>query len=98
MFPVPSQANGNRNTRRSRKLHFESLEGRALLAGNVTAAVTGGDLIITGDAEANSIVIVHGRGAGEYLVKGVDGTTINGAGSSFRATGVTANVSIALDA
>lgn len=46
--------------RRSNKLlgrvcHFETLETRTLLAGDVTASVMGGVLTITGNAASNSI-------------------------------------------
>jgi len=38
-------------------LKFEFLETRALLAGNVTALVTAGELDITGDAASNSVQV-----------------------------------------
>src|SRR5262245_61665314 len=59
-----------------RRLRFESLEDRTLMAGNVTAAVVNGTLQITGDKSANVIQIQQGTGNGIRLV-GI-GTTING--------------------
>src|SRR4051794_25795821 len=40
-----------------RRLGFESLEGRQLLAGNVSVVQAGGGLVITGDDAANVITI-----------------------------------------
>lgn len=73
-----------------RRLAAETLENRALLAGDITASVEDGVLTITGDAEANGVLI---RQSGSDLeVVGVDAggsaTTING-DASFLATGVT---------
>lgn len=44
-------------TRATRKLGFEGLEGRAMLAGNVAASVSDGVLAITGDSADNRLVI-----------------------------------------
>jgi hypothetical protein len=51
------------NKRRRRYLCGEQLESRAMLAGNVTASVSGGVLVLTGDAEGNEITItqIHTR-------------------------------------
>jgi hypothetical protein len=73
----------------SRRLRFESLEDRALMAGNVTAAVVNGTLQITGDNSANVIQIQQAAGNGIRVV-GV-GTTINGssaAGLFYRASNI----------
>src|SRR5215475_3680231 len=63
-----------------RRLGFESLEDRTLMAGNVTAAVVNGTLQITGDKSANVIQIQQAPGNGIRLV-GV-GTTINGSSAA----------------
>ncbi len=58
---------------------MEAFEQRLLLAGDVLAEVTGaGDLVITGDAEANqiSVTVVDGT---VTIRSGVDVTTVNGA-------------------
>ena len=59
----------------------EQLETRALLAGDVTAAVSdAGELEIRGDATANGIV-VYSRGENSYGVRGLNhagATTVNG--------------------
>jgi len=67
---------------RTNQLHrLEGLETRCLMAGNVTAIVQNGSLIITGDAEANQILIQEFMG--DLNVLGV-GTTVNGlANQSF---------------
>lgn len=71
---------------------FERLEDRTLLAGDITAALTGsGDLVITGDPDDNQIQIeqfggsVEVSGVGyveieivELTVTGLGGTSING--------------------
>jgi len=64
-----------------RKLMAESLESRAMLAGNIHAYVDGGSLIIKGDIYANAVSIQQ-VDVGKYAVTGsaygVGGTTING--------------------
>jgi hypothetical protein len=50
-----------------RRLQFESLEPRRVMAGNVTAEMIDGDLIITGDDEANTISVAQ-TGSGSYVV------------------------------
>lgn len=72
-----------------RRLAAESLENRALLAGDITATVDGGVLRLVGDDAANGVLI---RGTGENLeVVGTEAggspTTINGE-ASFTASGV----------
>lgn len=81
-------------TRRSR-LGFESLERRALLAGDVLANLNSGVLTLTGDTEANSLTVVQ-TGAGAYTVTGV-GTTINGV-ANLEFTGLTGGLNIDLGA
>ncbi|MCA9048828.1 MAG: peptidylprolyl isomerase, partial [Planctomycetaceae bacterium] len=59
----------------------ESLETRALLAGNVTAQLNGVNAVIRGDAQANSFeLLISG---GDIVVRGADGTTINGSTDDF---------------
>lgn len=60
---------------------IESLEGRILLSGDVSAVVHEGNLNLQGDGEDNLVeVTVTGDGV---IVRGLDGTTINGAGDDF---------------
>jgi hypothetical protein len=58
------------------KLGFESLERKQMLAGDVLVSVVNGNLLIKGDAEANSIVITAGEAAGTLVVQGLDGTNV----------------------
>lgn len=78
------------NRLQPRRLAAETLENRALLAGNITAVVDGGVLRLTGDAASNGVRI---RQSGDNLeVVGTllagTATTING-DASFTASGVT---------
>jgi hypothetical protein len=57
-----------------RRLFLEGLETRAMLAGNVTAAVRGGTLFVTGDNGDNNVVIQQ-TGANRFTVVGVAGST-----------------------
>ncbi|MFK7818057.1 MAG: peptidylprolyl isomerase, partial [Planctomycetaceae bacterium] len=59
---------------------IEALEKRALLAGDLAAKVVRGDLILEGDRAANKaeVTVVDG----DVVVRGLDGTTING-GTEF---------------
>ena len=57
-----------------------SLESRTLLAGNVTAEIVDGELLITGDDAANDITIL--KTAAGVIVRG-NSTTINGASTDF---------------
>lgn len=73
---------------------FECLESRRLLAGTVTVAVIGGELVVTGDALANQFSVFQGvPGSDTFVVSGVVGTTISPAGPF---TGVTKGVRIDL--
>lgn len=73
-----------------------SLESRTLLAGNVTAAIVDGELLITGDDAANDITIL--KTAAGVIVRG-NSTTINGASTDFVAfaTAVTTTGKITAD-
>jgi hypothetical protein len=69
---------------------FEYLERRNPLAGNVTAAVVGGTLILEGDSSSNSIQ-VRQLSQTSWEVRGFD-TRINGNSGTFTANGVLAGV------
>jgi hypothetical protein len=71
----------------SRRLRFETLENRTLLAGNVTASVASGVLTITGDTGANNIQLAQ-TSAGTWRLSGT-GTQINGARAAQSFSGVT---------
>ena len=60
---------------------LESLEDRRLMAGDVSATVTGGDLRIDGDNEGNEVVVRASDNLNEFVVEGLNGTTINGQAS-----------------
>lgn len=59
----------------------ERLETRALLAGNVTAQLIGQNAFINGDAADNSVEVIVD--AGNVVIRGIDGTTVNGAAGDF---------------
>jgi hypothetical protein len=68
-----------------RHLFLECLEDRQLLAGNVSAALDAGALVVTGDDVGNNLVISAGPNAGEVTVSGgkiagqaASETTVNG--------------------
>ena len=63
-----------------RRLTIEPLENRVLLAGNVTAELKSGELLVTGDNQDNQIQIADlgASGAHTYRVTGLDGTVIVG--------------------
>lgn len=60
-----------------------AFESRTLLAGNVTAAIVGGNLQLTGDSSANEILI--SKTDVGTIVQGQNGTTINGGNAAFTA-------------
>lgn len=73
------------NTRKSTTSPtYQVLEPRKLLAGDVTVSVDGSALTVFGDADANQIQIV-GSPDGSAIVRGLDGTTINGGEAEFSA-------------
>src|SRR5262249_45868122 len=81
------------SNRTNRKLTFQTLESRQLMAGNVSAAVINGDLVVKGDVKSNDVAIfqVMQQGQvipGRYFITGLNGTTINNGNSGFNATGV----------
>jgi hypothetical protein len=86
--------------RKSRKLGVETLENRALLAGNVSVSVSGNTLNIIGDGRANGVSVQeldHNR----YFVTGfaLDGsnTTVNGQTAGRIVQGVR-NINVDLNA
>jgi len=67
--------------RRSGLRIAERLEDRTLLDGNVTALVASGDLSLEGDVDNNSVEVTVVDG--DVIVRGLDGTTINGSADPF---------------
>ena len=61
----------------ARRLALEKLQARELLAGDVTAAVTNGFLVVRGDDAANELTIERISGD-RVRITGATGTTING--------------------
>src|SRR3954471_5552920 len=57
---------------------MDNLESRVMLSGNVAVSVVSGNLVVRGDASANSIVL-NNAGRNKVRVTGADATTINGA-------------------
>jgi hypothetical protein len=86
--------------RRFSSVVCDLLEPRRLLAGNVTATVVKGDLLIQGDADKNRIIVTGlGLGAGQVMIQPADdSTTINGEMFQAVLQGVTGSVRIALGA
>ena len=58
----------------SKRMGFESLEGRQLMA---VVNVTGGDLVVTGDGQADQVAITQ-VAPNTYAVAGQNGTLVNG--------------------
>jgi hypothetical protein len=74
-----------KSTRRS--LSFQQLEDRKVFAGDVSADVVNGNLVITGDSASNQIEVTQ-TALNWYKVTGLNGTEINGrADRLFRVTG-----------
>ena len=89
------------SNRRSRRLSFQPLEERTLMAGDVAVSVVNGDLKITGDANGNSVAIFQTIQQGvpvadSFYVSGFNGTTINGAPIGKAFSGVTRDFNINL--
>jgi hypothetical protein len=83
-----------------RRMAVEHLERRSMLAGNVTAFVDGGNLIVRGDNRDNGVLISQ-TGDGKYAVTGFDfgsgATNINGsADGTLLFTGVTGDINVDL--
>lgn len=77
-------------------LSCEPLEGRDNPSGNVTAAVVGGTVIVTGDSDFNRVRIEQ-DGVGNMFVIGLDGTTVNGQSAVFVGQGTPNGVSVSLN-
>jgi hypothetical protein len=85
-----------------RRFGPEQLETRQMLAGDVTVSVVAGDLVITGDALSNAIVLEATANAGEFVISdaadaGVGATTINGGATPVTLAGVTGGIVITMD-
>jgi len=70
-------------------LSIEALEQRAMMAGNITAAVSKGTLVIKGDADANEIIVGQGATVGSLKITAVTGTTVNSGTVDVTFTGIT---------
>jgi len=64
-----------------------ALENRQLLSGNVTVAFDGSDLQISGDSAANDVQVFYD--GVNVVVRGLNGTKINGAAGDFIAAAAT---------
>src|SRR5262245_20006272 len=85
-----------RNRRQNRKLGLERLESREVLAGNVHAFVSGGNLHIDGDSQAN-VILIEQSASKSFTITSRDGTTtINGKAGPLTFNGVRKNVQINL--
>jgi hypothetical protein len=88
------------SNRRSRKLAFQPLEERTLMAGDVAVNVNNGTMNLFGDSAANDVQVIQLVGsdgnlvATDFIVIGKNGTTING--SSSRSFGNVTNINVAL--
>ncbi len=74
---------------------IEPLEQRRMMAGDVTASLSGADLVVNGDNSGNEVVIRATEQAGQFVVEGLNGTTINGQ-QSATISGVTDDLRINL--
>ena len=63
--------------RQKQRLTYQTLEGRRLLAGNVSVALSGSTLVVTGDDLSNQIEVSQSANGG-VVFTGLDSTTING--------------------
>jgi hypothetical protein len=74
---------------------MDRLERRLVLSGNVTAVVNGGSLLLTGDAQDNTVVLEQST-PGSFIVSGgFSDTTINGGTDPVPVSGVTRDVRFA---
>lgn len=89
-----------RNTKHRYRLAAETLEDKVLLAGDVTASVVEGTLLIRGDEASNGIVVTSGDAPGEYVVAGINAgerpTSVNGALGRVHLNGVRHGIGIGL--
>src|SRR5262245_17041051 len=75
---------------RGRRSKFEWLEDRWLLAGDVTAQIVKGNLVIKGDSSDNVIAITSDA-AGSVTNTGTD-TTVNSSATAATLTGFTGHI------
>lgn len=79
-----------------KRLRLETLERKAMLAGDVAVSVVDGDLFLVGDAADNNVNFSGTATPGEYVLSDA-GTTFNGM-PSLTVTGVTGDVTVDLGA
>lgn len=98
----PSARTGRRSRTLSRGverqagyLWIEGLEVRSLLAGNVLASFSNGTLTLTGDNAANTVAVTVSDG--DVVVRGLDGTTVNGGATDFVAVADSSSITGALN-
>jgi hypothetical protein len=84
------------NRQEQKQRSFERLETRSLMAGNVTAAVVGGNLTITGDDVANYISLRELGDTGKWEIVGLK-TSINGNAPRVVTAPVTGSITINLN-
>ena len=88
------------NSMRNRRMGFETLENKRLLAGDVLVSVSdGGTLLIRGDMESNGVAITSGDAPGEFVIAGLpsdDGvaTSINGTFDRVALSGVSQGINM----
>ncbi len=90
----------NRNSN-PRRFWVEPLEAKTLLAGDVSASVIDGNLVVHGDMEGNHIALTSADAPGAVLVGGLtlangDVTTVNGMTGRVRFEGVRNSILIGL--
>jgi len=94
---VASTPNSNRRRKAlARVTNSESLERRALLTGNVLVELTGPDALLTGDLDNNSVEIASVGTT--VVVRGLNGTTINGGTTAFTLSAASTTFAGALSA
>src|SRR4051812_7347020 len=81
--------------RRPVRLALHSLEGRLTPAGNVTAKLVAGSLVVTGDQQSNTLAVTQ-TAANSFTVTPVDGTTVNGQADPVTVSGVTRDLVLRL--
>jgi hypothetical protein len=81
----------SRHQAHCRRCTFESLESRQMLAGDVTARIVNGDLIIKGDRNANEIAVTQ---SGTTITVVGTGTTVNSGTSAAVITGFTGSIKL----
>jgi FG-GAP-like repeat len=82
-------------SRRSRCLALHTLEDRFTPAGNLTARLLVGSLVVTGDAESNTLAVTQ-TAPGSFTITTEDGTTVNGNTDPVTVSGVTRDLVLRL--